>query len=460
MKVYKMVEMARNNDPDAKDWLNEHYEPIVKNYVLKKYGQDSSYKMNEMLPSLIDYYFEHKIKDSLGSFLCWKADLIYKERKERKLIGGTFPEDEKNLEFVIEHYSNKFYEKIKHHNKYLSDVELKKYSYKITKDICFKYKDSKNDFRFVVWQALLRETKYYDENEELFLQMFASNIELTCNVYDYFYERYSYLLDKYKSDSKYEYLSKIFPNILIDTVLNFRRPAKSIKNVIVSKLFEKYKERINEEKQKINKFESGNLETLNSISEDYSYIKNVIFNKFVGKVIFSKEELIQKIEEKYNDYVNAYMNGTRNSNTQRYINTRLTEFFNRYLIINYKEKKKEEVKPKEKRVKEKITKKPPLTEEEKQAAKTKFDEYSFYIDKYLKKIKDVNELEAAKKRLQKAYDELFEFYCAKQRKTAIEVLIRKALKDEVDNINNSYVDADEITLSYKDNNSIVKIKEV
>ena len=78
----------------------------------------------------------------------------------------------------------------------------------------------------------------------------------------------------------------------------------------------------------------------------------------------------------------------------------------------------------------------------------------------LKKIKDVNELEAAKKRLQKAYDELFEFYCAKQRKTAIEVLIRKALKDEVDNINNSYVDADEITLSYKDNNSIVKIKEV
>lgn len=446
MKVYKMVEMARNNDPDAKDWLNEHYEPIVKNYVLKKYGQDSSYKMNEMLPSLIDYYFEHKIKDSLGSFLCWKADLIYKERKERKLIGGTFPKDEKNLEFVIGHYANKFYEKIKHHNKYLSDAELKKYSYKITKDMCFRYKDSKTDFRFVVWQGLLREVKYYDENEELFLQMFASNVELTCNVYDYFYEKYKYLLAKYKSDSQYEYLNKIYADIVIDTLLNFKRPLKSIKNVINSKLYEKYIERKKEEKQEISKFETGNIDTLNRILEDYLYIKELIFNKFNGKVIFNEDELKKQIDEKYTDYVNAYMNGTRNNSIQRYLNTRLTAYFNRYLIINYNPKK----------IKDIIKGQSSNPKQTKSIKK----EFEFYIEKYLKKVQEVDDLNAAKKRLKRAYDEVFEYYSLKPRKTPLDALIRKALKDEVDNINNSYVDADEITLSYKDNNSIVKIKEV
>ena len=83
MKVYKMIEMARNNDPEAKIWLDEHYEPIIRNYVLNKYGQEAASKMVEMLPSLINYYFEHNIKDKLSSFLAWKADIFYKEKKER-----------------------------------------------------------------------------------------------------------------------------------------------------------------------------------------------------------------------------------------------------------------------------------------------------------------------------------------------------------------------------------------
>lgn len=456
MRVYKMIEMARNNDLEAKTWLLEHYEPIIRNYVTNKYGSDAAAKIVEMLPELIDYYFEHNIKDTLGSFLDWKADILFKERQEkktRKLIGATFPQEEKNLSFVVEHYSNKFYEKIKHHNTYLTDQELKNYSYKITMDMCLRYKDTKTDFRFVVWQSLLREVKYYDESEEILLQMFASNIELSCDVYDYFYEKYKYLLEKYKSDSQYEYLNKIFGDIVIDTILNFKRPKKSIKNVINSKIFEKYKERKIEEKQKINEFQIGNEDTLNRILEDYSYIKELIFNKFNGRVIFNEEELKNKIEEKYTDYVNAYMNGTRNNNTQRYINTRLTAYFNEYLIdiYNEKEKKKQEKK-------EKVLRKPPLNEEQIKFAREEFEKNRFFIQKYLKKVQDINELENAKQRLEKAYDELFDYYCAKQRKTPIVVLIRNALKEEVDTINNLYVDADEISLSYKKSTSKVKTK--
>ena len=97
----------------------------------------------------------------------------------------------------------------------------------------------------------------------------------------------------------------------------------------------------------------------------------------------NKEYLLhskERIDKKYKDYVNAYMNGTRNANTQRYINTRLTAYFSGYLIEIYEEKHKN------RKDKQKVVKKPPLNEEQIKLAKEEFDKNRDFIERYLKKL--------------------------------------------------------------------------
>ena len=61
MEVYKMVEMAKTGDKEARIWLDMHYEPMMKNNVEKKYGIEAAEEFIKLLPSLIDYYFDNKL---------------------------------------------------------------------------------------------------------------------------------------------------------------------------------------------------------------------------------------------------------------------------------------------------------------------------------------------------------------------------------------------------------------
>lgn len=427
MKIYKMVEMARNNDPDAKIWLEEHYEPIVRENVQKKYGNAASEKMVELLPSLIDYYFENNIKGPLSHFLNWKPEeIINKEIRQKEMIGSCFPVEPERLEIAINHYANNFYEKIKDFNNYLSDDELKKYSYVITKSICFKHKESKNDFRSIVWNNLVREAKYYKENEELLLQKYVIYIELTDKIFEYFSNKYQYIVNSHKRMGQNVFAKQNYSAIIKNALMNLKVPMKNLDEIILSQMNILYQKDMTSAQNATIAYKKGEECDTSCIYENYAYIKEFIFNKFSGKVIFDDEYLKKQIEIKYNDYITAYLNGTTKGYVSRYLNTRLTTYFNRYLANNNV-----------------------ISEEQSNNAKISFEQYKYYIDKYLKKIRDVNSLEESKEKLTKAYEDLFIYYCKKRRKTPIDVLIRKALKDEVDNINNSYVDSDEMNLSYK-----------
>ena len=89
-------------------------------------------------------------------------------------------------------------------------------------------------------------------------------------------------------------------------------------------------------------------------------------------------------------------------------------------------------------------------------AKIEFDEYRYLIDRYLNKINDVSKLEEAKEKLEELYDELYEFYCEKTRKTPIKTLIMYELNNSVKRINNNYADDELLKENDYDPNKINK----
>lgn len=335
MKVKQMVEMAKNGDKEAKNWLDEHYEPIVGDYVKRKYGEENSYKMIELLPSLIDYYIENNIKDDLVSFLDWKADTLFKPKKEIKLIGDIYPLAKEKQEFVINHYANKLYEKIKIFNNFLSLEELKEYSFILIKQTLVK--ESKIDIRTKMNQFIAREFNYYKEDEELLLQKYIIYFGLTDKVLSYFYDKYKYIISFHKRMGQNAFAKQNYNIIIKNTLTKLKKPTKSIETLILLEMNALYEEEISNVKQIVSSFKDGNPCDFLCVYEFYAYIKEIIFNNFSGQVIFDDEKLKEQIEIKYNDYVNAYLNGTTKANMPRYINTRLTTYFNRCLKQTYQD---------------------------------------------------------------------------------------------------------------------------
>lgn len=337
MKVCEIVELAKRNNRKAKVWLINHYKPIIRENVKNKYGDAASKKILELLPNLIDYYLEHDIKDNLSSFLNWKADSLFRPKNPKNTIGDTYPFDDEKFKFVANYYANKFYEKIEGFNEYLSPEELKEYSYAITKSICLKHKDCKSDFRHVIWQDLIREAKYYEIDIENLLQKYIIYVGLTDKVFEYFCNKYLYIMNCHKRMGQNNFAKQNYNIIIKGTLTKLKKPTKSLESLILLEMNALYEKEIANVKRVVSSFKDGNQCDALCVYEFYAYIKQLIFNNFQGQVIFNDEKLKEQIEIKYNDYVNAYLNGTANANMPRYINTRLTTYFNRYLKNNYKD---------------------------------------------------------------------------------------------------------------------------
>lgn len=429
MEVYKMVKMAKTGDKEARIWLDMHYEPIMKKNIEKKYGIEAAEEFVELLPNLIDYYFDNKLKDRLDTFLSQKAETLYEPKQKRILIGSKAPKDEEMIDYVANHYSEYLYVELIRLTTNLSKKELKKYSFLLMKDICKK--EGKTDIRNKMMQYILREVERYKENEELLLQKYIIYIGLTDKIFDYFYEKYEYIKDLQKKQGQRILIEESYSKVIKNVLINLKKPCKNMEELFSGEFVALCKNNNSNFDKAVLEYRENNAKDIDVIYNSYLHIKEFTFNKYQGKVVFSDEELRKQIDEKYTDYINAYVNGISKTNIHRYLYTRLADYFKRYLLTNKKVKK------------EKVVKKPPITEEEARIAKEKFDELRYFIDRYLDKIEDKSKLEEVKKQLEEAYDNLYVFYCKKTRKTPIEHLIRYTLKESVDEINNkTYKDAD------------------
>lgn len=445
MKVCEMIEMAKNNDIEARYWLDLHYEPIVRENIERKYGTLNAEEFVELLPTLIDYYFDNNIKDRLDNFLMKKAKVLYAPKKQRILIGSLAPKEEEKLNFVVNHYALKLYEGIKSLNTILSDDELNKYCFILLKDICTK--QGKTDFRTKMIQYLVREIDYYKENEEILLQKYIIYVGLTDKIYDYFHNKYEFVRDLYKNPGQRIFAYQNYDVAIRSCLINIKKPTKKLSDLIRNEINKLYEENKTKSSEIILDYKENKNNDVSFVYNTYAHIKELIFNKFKGQVILNDDELKQEIQRKYKDYVSAYVNGKANSNTQRYLNTRLTDYFKKYLKNPYKNKDKS---------KKNNSKKLPLTEEQSMIAKIEFDEYRYLIDRYLNKINDVSKLEEAKEKLEELYDELYEFYCEKTRKIPIKTLIMYELNNIIKKINSNYVDDELLKENDYDSNKINK----
>lgn len=415
MLVKDMIKLAKQGDDTGFDYLKSHYEPIIKENVRRKFGDDASEKMVELLPSLIKYYFDNNFKYRLDDFLNRKANTLFSEKEKRIIIGGKIDsEDEEKIKRVVNHYSNHFYQKIKKYNKILSDEELREFSYILIKTNVLKLMNNNTYIRNLMLNYIMREVEVYKNDEEKMMKRFVLVNGINDNILKYFTEKYSYLLEEYKADRMYNCLKSYYKEIIIESLEMITRIDCKLEKIIMKNLYKKYEnEKIKEQKFIDNKIVSK--ESFKCIYENYSYIKDIIYNKFINKTIFTDEELILEIDKKYIDYVNAYLNGTMDSNVQRYINARLTDYFKSGVRT----------------IPEKIFYK---TDD--------YYYYSYYIDKYLDKLQANYPRNLALEELKNLYDEIFNKHYIKQRKTNIMIIIQKVLKQRIDYLNSSYQEQD------------------
>ena len=246
---------------------------------------------------------------------------------------------------------------------------------------------------------------------------------LNDKILNYFSNKYRYLFKKYKNNKMYDYLVNNYESFVLDSLKEITTVNQNIELIIIKKLTTKYFET----KEKIKAIiDEGRYseENYNLIYNTYSYVKKIIYDRYSPITYLTDEDLKKRIDKKYQDYLKAYLNGSKSKNPGSYINTRLVMYFDGY-------------------VGEKI-----------EGNSYKTDEYyenEFYVEKVLRNLDACYPRSLAEKELKETYDKYFKTKYLKQRKTDTKEAVRSALMRRINMINTLYQEQDikDMALKYK-----------
>ena len=116
----------------------------------------------------------------------------------------------------------------------------------------------------------------------------------------------------------------------LDSLKEITTVNQNIELIIIKKLTTKYFET----KEKIKAIiDEGRYseENYNLIYNTYSYVKKIIYDRYSPITYLTDEDLKKRIDKKYQDYLKAYLNGSKSKNPGSYINTRLVMYFDGYV---------------------------------------------------------------------------------------------------------------------------------
>ena len=112
MLVKEAINLAKNGNENALEWLILHYEPIFKKHVKEHYSDEKAEKAEVDLKDIIKSYIEGDYSYNMAKNY---------EKPRRNIIGRSVtPNDNKKFEIVVENYSNSFYSKISKYSGILS----------------------------------------------------------------------------------------------------------------------------------------------------------------------------------------------------------------------------------------------------------------------------------------------------------------------------------------------------
>lgn len=412
MSINEIVEQAKiTGDEKLINELIKYYEPIFCKNVSKHYGKDYVEDAKKALPSLIDYYLNNNLKDSLNGFLYKKAGkFFYHNYNFNKIINS----DEK--EKIRKYYTDKLYKIIKTRCEklILSNKEIYALSSAIVSIVYNNYlktpkqSDVSNYFNSMIYRKLV------DFSEERLYLMYVKYVGITDKIINYFYYKYMYLLKEHGLEETEEYEKDV-----IDTLKTIKTFYSFFESHLRTKLKQKVRDNQNKVHEEIEKLKNGQEANIGLIKEHYSYIKDDIFKRFENEVCISKETLREIIDKKYDDYFLAavnYANGKKDASLAKYINTRLTEHikngkkFFRSFTVDYEEKEKN----------------------------TKAN--MILISKYAIKYAGICPKEVLINNLTIKYSSLADDYYLKPRNTPFKSFVRKGLHDEAKRLVNVYID--------------------
>lgn len=378
MKIDSIIELARKNDPLAKEWLAEHYGYQFANKVRKTWGDKLGDRALDIVPSLLEEYFENNYKYPIYSFLKNKAITFGKTKRE--IIGDEIDIlDEEKLNYVIEHYSEGFLEKIRPFNTVLTDYQLKKFARCYVKSLCFNSQDKKSNIKLAMNTSLNKEVRAYQKNEERLLMRYVLVNGLDDNIVTYFCDKYRYMLQDERIVFARDYLLKNYDNLIIECLYEFKSVASNIGNMLKRKINKIACEEYSFMEKCLVEARNGSKEAADLIHKKYEYIKDKLFNDYKDRINVNEAFLKDIIDEKYDEYLNAYLSGNSNCPVSRYMNTRLKLYVNQvmYAYMEVKENYDE--------------------------INEVYKFYLYYVSKYLKDVKGYLPPNVAREKLTKVY---------------------------------------------------------
>lgn len=310
------------NNKEVINKIIKYYEKLFCDKIVTHYGQEYREKAKEALPELVRHYFSKEYKIPLNDFLRKKSSIIFNNKKMRN-FNDIIQGDEKLK--IKEYYTNKIYTSLINSNasSTLTNEELYNLCKYILNNTFKNYISSEKTTRVSLYfNVMINRKLELFKSEEKLLLYYTSIFGANDRIKLYFYDKYSYLLED-KEDS-YLPFEEIIDEILVKG-----------KNLIFINIERKIIEKIKSYKNssvadELKKLRCGRPANIELIKNYYSYVKDLVYDKFCDKVTVCKKILKQEIDKKYDEYFIVAINNIINRKGEyiylpRYINNRLSE---------------------------------------------------------------------------------------------------------------------------------------
>lgn len=312
MTLQETIEKARLNDKEAFEYLVNYYKPIFVNYVITTYGIKNKTKVTKELSSIIKDYLDMQIKESLYSYLIKRVNNMF---KRKTLLDLKKSDNDKDKEKLIIHYAIRLYDYIKTVNKILTEMELENFCYDLIEN---KINDLNNekDFLCNISNAIYVERKRLKTEGNLYLK-YCIYEGINERVLEFLISKNKYILNDYEKHPKYKEICKEFNIYVKNAILMCNSLHDSLEKNIKEEINKNYPQ----EKLDVKNIRNLSKENIESIKFKYSYIKEKMFEKY--KEFIPEDKLRIIVEEKYEDFFYAFVNGSADSsNISKYICSR------------------------------------------------------------------------------------------------------------------------------------------
>lgn len=326
MGIEKVIlEYKKTKDKKIFDYIVSYYKPLFKNNVKKHYGKSYDKEIDEFFEDLIRYYFDNDLKNKLSGYLYKKSKTIYNVPYK---FNQVIHIDEVKLK---EHYVNKMYNMLVKQNK--KTVLLKNELLDLVKhDVNNMFENYLSNEKMTgvsnYFNVMInRKIQMYKKEDKLVLA-YVKHIGVNNRIKTYFYNKYFYICELYELDSidlYKKYIDDILKSNFSMNTVNFE-----------SLLIKKCKNNKNNKKEniyiEIKKLKEGKTFNYDLLKNHYSYIKNIVFDRYKDEVFIASGELKDYIDKKYDNYFDVgieYIKKRPEESLPRYINNRLSDIIKR-----------------------------------------------------------------------------------------------------------------------------------